>query len=162
LARQVYDRCPPATINKEVGAWGIDAAAAVRLETPLLKHVQFKLNAGLNGEGGGGAGSDLMRDPGFLNVAYAVSAGGEWCTAAWTDGVGRYQATASYCLIGRSFFEVTREIWQSCLGIMEGRSRVWRVCVSRVGCMAREEFDGKFSRRVYFRLPRWRFFWNGS
>ncbi|KAF2429289.1 hypothetical protein EJ08DRAFT_735059 [Tothia fuscella] len=137
LARQVYDRCPPTAASrqtKEIAALTIDAASAIRLETPLLKHIQFKTT--------GGSDVDLMRDPGFLNVAYGLSGNGEWCTAAWTDPVGRYQATVSYCLIGRTFFEIAREIWGTTVGIMEARRCAWRICVGKVGeAMGREEID---------------------
>lgn len=132
LAREVYDRCPPAVPNEEKSKLRIYSGPSIQLEESLPKQIQFKLSAE--------APSDPLHDPSQIHVGYARA--GNWATAAWTDNAGRYQATASYCLHGsRTFFEVAREIWQTTLEIISGRKATWRISIARAGIPEREEQD---------------------
>jgi mediator of RNA polymerase II transcription subunit 13 len=135
LAREVYDRCPPAKAETAPSALKISSGSSIQLEQTPHKSIQFKLVAD--------PPSDIMHENSHFHLGYAKSANGEWITAAWTDNAGRYQATVSYCTLGRTFFEVAREIWQTSLEVMLGRRVLWRFCIAKVGTMEREELDGK-------------------
>jgi mediator of RNA polymerase II transcription subunit 13 len=139
LARQVYDRCPPSSSfhDTDPSKLRIVSASAIQLEQNFPKKIMFQLTNEPPG--------DLLHDNSHLHLAYAVSANGEWVTAAWTCLTGRYQATVSYCLVGgRTFFDVAREIWGVTLEVMSARRVAWRLCVVKVGLMSREELDGMF------------------
>jgi mediator of RNA polymerase II transcription subunit 13 len=132
LAREVYDRCPPALPNDDNSKLKIFCGPSIQLEEPIPKSITFKLASE--------PPSDLLHEPSHIHVGYARS--GSWVTAAWTDNTGRYQATASYCIIGhRTFWEVAREIWQSTLEIMQARKVTWRVVIARAGIPEREETE---------------------
>ncbi len=132
LAREVYDRCPPALPNDDNSKLKIYSGASIQLEESIPKSITFKLASE--------PPSDLLHEPSHIHVGYARA--GNWVTAAWTDSTGRYQATASYCIIGhRTFWEVAREIWQSTLEIMQARKVTWRVAIARAGIPEREETE---------------------
>jgi mediator of RNA polymerase II transcription subunit 13 len=132
LAREVYDRCPPALPNDDNSKLKIYCGASIQLEEPIPKSITFKLASE--------PPSDLLHEPSHLHVGYARS--GNWVTVAWTDSTGRYQAMSSYCTIGhRTFWEVAREIWQSTLEIMQARKVTWRVAIARAGIPEREETE---------------------
>lgn len=148
MARRVYDRCPPSQNfhDSDSTPLRIVSAASILLESPIPKKIGFLLITDPPG--------DLLNDQQHLHVAYAISANGEWVTAALTCLTGRYQTTVSYCLAGgRAFWDVAREIWNVALGVMRERKGAWRLCVVRVGRMGRGELDGMLSR---FFSP---FFW---
>jgi mediator of RNA polymerase II transcription subunit 13 len=135
LARQVYDRCPPAIQDTSPSRLKIVSATCIQLEQPSPKTIQFKLNTDPS--------PDLLHENSHFHLGYARSKDGDWITAAWTDNTGRYQATVSYCMLGRGFFEVAREIWNTSIDIMLGRRVVWRFCIAKIGSvMEREEVDG--------------------
>jgi len=134
LAREVYDRCPPAISNEDKSRLKIYSGPSIQLEEPVPKVITFKTTADTP--------SDLLHDPSHIHVGYARSESGNWVTAAWTDSIGKYQATASYCLLGnRAFLDVAREIWQTTLEIMQARKVTWRIAIARVGVPDREELD---------------------
>ncbi|KIV99355.1 uncharacterized protein PV09_09013 [Verruconis gallopava] len=134
LAREIYDRCPPALPDTSASPLPIESAAAVLLEQSLPRKIDFKLQAE--------PPPDLLHEGSNLHLAYARSKNREWISVAWTDGTGKYQATSSYCLVGgRSFAEVARVIWQSTIEIMQARRVAWRLCIARVGILEREELD---------------------
>jgi mediator of RNA polymerase II transcription subunit 13 len=142
LAREVYDRCPPATSDRISSRLPIESAPAVQLEQPLPRKIDFKLQAD--------PPPDLLHEGSNLHLGYAKSSNGEWVSVAWTDGTGKYQASASYCLLGgRTFVEVARVIWQSTLEIMQARRVAWRLCIARVGALEKEELDGRSSRHPF-------------
>jgi mediator of RNA polymerase II transcription subunit 13 len=135
LAREVYDRSPPANPDASPSRLKVFSAACIQLEQPPPKSIQFKINTDPS--------PDMMHENSHFHLSYARSKGGDWITAAWTDNTGRYQATISYCTIGRGFFEVAKEMWNTSIDIMLGRRVVWRFCVAKVGGgMEREEIDG--------------------
>jgi mediator of RNA polymerase II transcription subunit 13 len=136
LARQVYDRCPPAIQDTSPSRLKIASGTCIQLEQTPPKSIQFKLNSDPS--------PDLLHENSHFHLGYARSKDGNWLTAAWTDNTGRYQATVSYCMIGRGFFEVAREMWSTSIDIMSGRRVVWRFCIAKTGSvMEREEIDGK-------------------
>jgi mediator of RNA polymerase II transcription subunit 13 len=134
LVREVYDRCPPAVIDRSSSRLPIESGAAVQLEQPLPRKIDFKLQAE--------PPSDLLHEGSNMHLAYSRSKNGEWISVAWTDTTGKYQASSNYCLVGgRSFGEVARVIWQSTIEIMQARRVAWRLCIARVGVLEREELD---------------------
>jgi mediator of RNA polymerase II transcription subunit 13 len=136
LTREVYDRCPPAIPDTTASRLPIESGAAVQLEQPLPRKIDFKLQAD--------PPPDLLHEGSNLHLGYAKSNNGEWVSVAWTDGTGKYQASASYCLVGRrTFIDVARVIWQSTLEIMQARRVAWRLCIARAGFLDKEELDGK-------------------
>ena len=138
LAREVYNRCPPAGPMDEPSRLRIPSAASIQLEETIPKTIQFKLTSD--------APSDMLFENSHMHVGYTVSANREWITAAWTDNSGKYQTTASYCLgRGRNFFEVAREVWQTTIGIISTRKVQWRICIARAGLLEREELDAWMS-----------------
>ncbi|KAF1981556.1 hypothetical protein K402DRAFT_467455 [Aulographum hederae CBS 113979] len=135
LAREIYDRCPPAPSPEERSSLSIPSATAIQLEEFLPRSVPFKLVAD--------PPPDLLHEvDSHLHLGYATSTDGEWLVVAWTDNVGKYQATVPYSLRGsRSFAQVALEIWQATLGIMQARRVSWRLCISKTGIMSRMEQD---------------------
>lgn len=132
LAREVYDRCPPALPNDDNSKLKIYCAASIQLEETIPKSIPFKLASE--------PPSDLLHEPSYIHVGYARS--GNWVTTAWTDNTGRYQATASYYITSnRTFWEVAREIWQSTLEIIQARKVTWRVVIARAGIPERGETE---------------------
>ena len=136
LAREVYDRCPPAAADNSSARLPIQSGAAVQLEQPLPRKIDFKLQAEPPAE--------LLHEGSNLHLGYARSSNNEWVSVAWTDTTGKYQASSNYCLLGgRSFAEVARVIWQSTIEIMQARRVAWRLCIARVGTLEKEELDGE-------------------
>ncbi|TKA71739.1 hypothetical protein B0A49_04990 [Cryomyces minteri] len=132
FAREVYDRCPPSAPHEsKSGALSIPAASFVELAQPLPKRIDFALIPT--------PPSDLMHDPSFIHLAYAVSVDDTWLTAAWISNSGKYQTTASYCLHNRRFVEVLWEMWQTTIEIIRPRRVSWRLYVARAGIMPEVE-----------------------
>ncbi|TKA68221.1 hypothetical protein B0A49_09252 [Cryomyces minteri] len=132
FAREVYDRCPPSAPHEsKSGALSIPAASFVELAQPLPKRIDFALIPT--------PPSDLMHDPSFIHLAYAVSIDDTWLTAAWISNSGKYQTTASYCLHNRRFVEVLWEMWQTTIEIIRPRRVSWRLYVARAGIMPEVE-----------------------
>jgi mediator of RNA polymerase II transcription subunit 13 len=136
LAREVYNRCPPASQNPDPAGLSIYPATSIQLSEALPRKISFELTAD--------PPSNIMHENSQLHVGYARSKSGNWVTAAYTDNTGRYQAVVSYCLSGsRTFSEVAEEIWQTSLDIMQARRVNWRLCISKAGLMENEELTGK-------------------
>jgi mediator of RNA polymerase II transcription subunit 13 len=135
LAREVYDRCPPAIPDDSPSRLPIESGASIQLEQALPRKIDFKLQAD--------PPTDLLHEGSNLHLGYSRSKNGEWLSVAWTDTTGKYQASSNYCLVGsRSFAEVARVVWQSTIEIMQARRIAWRLCIARVGVLEKEELDG--------------------
>jgi mediator of RNA polymerase II transcription subunit 13 len=135
LAREVYNRCPPPDGTDDPTSLSIYSATSIQLTEMLPKRIPFELVAE--------PPSNILHDSSQLHIGYAVSASGNWITAAYTDNAGKYQAVVSYCLSGsRTFGEVAKEIWQTCIQIMVSRKINWRLCVCKAGLMKAEEING--------------------
>jgi mediator of RNA polymerase II transcription subunit 13, fungi type len=136
LAREVYNRCPPASQNSDPAGLSIYPATSIQLSEALPRKISFELTAD--------PPSNIMHENSQLHVGYAKSKSGNWVTAAYSDNTGRYQAVVSYCLCGsQTFSEVAEEIWQTSLDIMQARRVNWRLCISKAGLMENEELNGK-------------------
>ncbi|QDS72487.1 hypothetical protein FKW77_010008 [Venturia effusa] len=136
MARRIYDRCPPSQNfqDSDPTPLRIISASSILLESPIPKKIGFLLSTDPPG--------DLLNDQPHLHVAYAISANGEWVTAAFTCLTGRYQTTVSYCLAGgRAFWDVAKEIWGVAIDVMKERRGAWRLCVVKVGRMGCGELD---------------------
>jgi mediator of RNA polymerase II transcription subunit 13, fungi type len=134
FAREVYNRCPPTSLSEDLAALPINTGWAIQLAEALPRKISFELKAD--------PPSTIMYENSQLHVAYAQSASKNWISAAFTDNSGRYQCHASYCMAGkRSFTEVAREIWQTCLEIMQIRGVNWRLCIAKSGSMDMEELE---------------------
>jgi hypothetical protein len=141
FAREVYNRCPPTSLTEDTAALPIPTGWSVHLSEALPRKISFELKPEVP--------QNIMYDNSHLHVGYAQSASGNWTTAAYTDNAGRYQYNASYCMAGgRSFVEVAKEIWQTCIEIMQVRGVNWRLCISKVGPMDTMELEGMYQNRV--------------
>lgn len=132
LAREVYDRCPPSS-SSTASTLSIRAAPSIQLEETIPRAIPFRLTAD--------PAVELLHDCSHLHLGYAISWSGNWMTAAWTDGFGKYQTMASYSMTERAFGEIAKEIWQTTIGIMLSRRVNWRVTIARAGTMDREEIE---------------------
>ncbi|KAF2669985.1 hypothetical protein BT63DRAFT_227266 [Microthyrium microscopicum] len=133
LAREVYDRCPVAS-SEDVGALPICSGSSIQLTESLPRKIAFELT--------GDPPSNIMHNPSQFYLGYARSESGNWVTAAFTDNAGRYQAVVSYCLTGsRTFLDIAKELWETCIDIMRHRKVNWRLCISRAHAMPPEELE---------------------
>ena len=138
LAREVYDRCPPSNMDRTSSRLPIESGAAIQLEHPLPRKIDFKLQAE--------PPTDLLHEGSNMHLGYCRSRNNEWVSVAWTDTTGKYQASSNYCLVGgRAFAEVARVIWQSTIEIMQSRRVAWRLCIARMGVLEKDELDGRYS-----------------
>lgn len=133
LAREVYSRSPPSTLNEDKTPLPIASAPAFQLEELIPRTVPFKLQSE--------PPQDLLRENSYMHLAYAISLDGTWLAAAWTDSCGKNQATSIYHLGTRPFNEVAKEIWVTTISILQARKVHWRVCITRAGVMDREELE---------------------
>jgi mediator of RNA polymerase II transcription subunit 13, fungi type len=145
LAREVYNRCPPTSLLEDSASLPIPTGWSVHLSEALPRKISFELKSE--------APQNIMHDNSHLHVGYAQSASGNWITAAYTDNSGRYQYNASYCMAGgRGFVEVAKEIWQTCIEIMQVRGVNWRLCISKVGPMDALELGGVYQASICYVL----------
>ncbi|TKA67059.1 hypothetical protein B0A55_10410 [Friedmanniomyces simplex] len=129
LAKEVYDRCPPAPDGDYDATSALPnfSAPMVELASPPPKRIGFQLTAE--------PPSDLLHEGSSLHVAYALSSDGLWLTAAWADSTGRYQSCTSYCLRGRTFANVATEVWERTRELLAAREVTWRVFVIASGAV---------------------------
>lgn len=131
LCMETYDRC---TLFG-----GPMPAPAIRLEQPLPRIIDFRLNTQPS--------VSLIRENSCIHVAYAQTVDERWVTAAWTDDRGNQQATASYCLgrkgrpLSRSMNEVAHEIWESTLALISAWKVHWRIIITKCGPMDQQEIE---------------------
>jgi mediator of RNA polymerase II transcription subunit 13 len=131
LAMEVYDRC--------IDFVSSSSTAAIMLEQPLPKSIDFKLNLTPS--------ASLLQENTCLHIAYAQSIDDRWITATWTDNRGTQQMTASYCLgrknepISMPFSDVAHEIWETTLDYISNKKIHWRIMIARVGVMDPTEID---------------------
>ncbi|KAK0931440.1 mediator of RNA polymerase II transcription subunit 13 [Friedmanniomyces endolithicus] len=127
LAKEVYDRCPPALDGEQdiTSALSSYAAPLVELASPPPKRIGFQLTAQ--------PPNDLLHEGSSLHVAYALSSDGLWLTAAWVDSTGHYQSCSTYCLRGRAFANAASEVWERTKEILAGREVTWRVFIIASG-----------------------------
>jgi mediator of RNA polymerase II transcription subunit 13 len=131
LCMETYDRC---TLFG-----GPMPAPAIRLEQPIPRVIDFKLNTQPS--------VSLMRENSCIHVAYAQTVDERWITAAWTDDRGNQQATASYCLgrkdrpLSRTMNEVAHEIWESTLDLISAWKVHWRIIITKCGPMDQQEME---------------------
>lgn len=142
LAREIYDRCPPSKPSDDLTPLSIYRAPSIQLEETLPRNIQFKLVPE--------PPSDLMRESSYMHVGYAMSLDSSWLTAAWTDNFGKYQSSVSYRLTGRNFYEVSREIWQTTIEIIQARKVSWRLCIAKAGIMEKDEIEGMSARLLSY------------
>ena len=126
LAREVYDRCPPQhdpslPDSTYTSPLPIPAAPCVELSHVPPKRIGFQLTSE--------PPSDLLHDGSILHLAYALSSDGQWLTAAWCDGTGRYAQTTAFCLRGTSFAEVAKDVWSRTMQVIAARHSSWRIFV---------------------------------
>lgn len=122
IAREVYDRCPPANIPDNGSPLSIPSAPSVNLATTIPRRIGFQLNAD--------APTDLLHEGSVLHLAYEQSTDGQWIAVSWIDNTGRYQHNASFCLRGLSFADVAAEVWAQTLDVMAARQVSWRVFIA--------------------------------
>lgn len=131
LCMETYDRCVP--------FGGTMPAPAIRLEQPLPRIIDFKLN--------NNPSASLIRENSCIHVAYATSVDKRWISAAWTDDRGNEQATASYCFgrkdksPSRTMNDIANEIWESTLQLISTWKIHWRVVITKCGPMEAHEAE---------------------
>ncbi|KAK1069926.1 mediator of RNA polymerase II transcription subunit 13 [Friedmanniomyces endolithicus] len=120
LAKEVYDRCPPAPDGDQdiKSALSSHTAPLVELASPPPKRIGFQLTAE--------PPNDLLHEGSSLHRR-------TWLTAAWVDSTGHYQSCSSYCLRGRAFANVASEVWERTKEILAGREVTWRVFIIASG-----------------------------
>jgi mediator of RNA polymerase II transcription subunit 13 len=123
VAREVYDRCPPASTHaaETLSALPILAAPSVELANSAPKRIGFQLAAE--------PPNDLLHEGSVLHVAYACSQDGQWLTVAWIDNTGQHQLGACFCLRGRTFVDVAEDVWERTCEILTARQVTWRVFI---------------------------------
>ncbi|KAF2718434.1 hypothetical protein K431DRAFT_136976 [Polychaeton citri CBS 116435] len=121
MAREVYDRCPPASTLDYTSSLPIVTAPAIELASAPPKRITFHLTPD--------PPSDLLFDGSALHLAYSQSANRQWITAAWVDSTGRYSSTVSFCVRGTTFASIAEDLWERTEDIMSARQAVWRVFI---------------------------------
>lgn len=127
LAKEVYDRCPPATSEDAGGSSTLPGYTApfVELASAPPKRIGFQLTAE--------PPNDLLHEGSVLHIAFAVSKDEQWLTVSWVDGTGRFSSTTTHCLCGKSFAEVADDVWDRVRDILASREVTWRVFVLTAG-----------------------------
>jgi mediator of RNA polymerase II transcription subunit 13 len=137
LAREVYNRIPPAPSKEGPAALPINTGWSIQLAEALPRKIAFETKADTP--------FNVMYDNSQLHVAYSISQSGHWVSAAFTDNSGKYQCNASYFMPGTGTFDkVAEEIWSTCIDIMKPRKVNWRLCIAKVGQMMVDELNGTF------------------
>lgn len=126
LARELYDRCPPASdASNESSPLSNAAAPSVELVEPLPKRIGFQLTPD--------PPSDLLHEASVLHVAFATSKDGKWTNVVWHDNTGRYANSSALCMQGRSFANIALEVWQRTMELTKAREVIWRIFIIAAG-----------------------------
>ncbi|GAB7329248.1 hypothetical protein MBLNU13_g01057t2 [Cladosporium sp. NU13] len=126
LARELYDRCPPASdASNESSPLSNAAAPSVELVEPLPKRIGFQLTSD--------PPSDLLHEASVLHVAFATSQDGKWTNVIWHDNTGRYANSSALCMQGRSFANIALEVWQRTMELTKAREVIWRIFIVAAG-----------------------------
>ena len=140
LAKEVYDRCPPAPDGDYDLSSALPnfSAPLFELASPPPKRIGFQLTAE--------PPSDLLHEGSTLHLAYAISDDRKWLTAAWVDSTGRYQSSVSFCLCGRTFADVVNDLWERTRELLAAREVTWRIFIVANG--AADDSYKKCWRRI--------------
>ena len=126
IARELYDRCPPASdTSNESCPLSNAAAPSVELVEPLPKRIGFQLTSD--------PPSDLLHEASVLHVAFATSKDGKWTNVIWHDNTGRYANSSALCMQGRSFANIALEVWQRTMELTKAREVIWRIFIIAAG-----------------------------
>jgi mediator of RNA polymerase II transcription subunit 13 len=126
LARELYDRCPPASdASNESSPLSNAAAPSVELVEPLPKRIGFQLTPD--------PPSDLLHEASVLHVAFATSRDSKWTNVVWHDNTGRYANSSALCMQGRSFANIALEVWQRTMELTKAREVIWRIFITAAG-----------------------------
>ncbi|KAK2761663.1 mediator of RNA polymerase II transcription subunit 13 [Arachnomyces sp. PD_36] len=134
LALEVYNRCPPQNPSCDLTG----SASALSLAKSPPKTIDFKLLPDQ---------PSPLQESRCLHVAYSLSHDQRWVTAAWTDKIGSFQMTMSYCLrnkgstVSRLISSVRQEIWETSRDIMEKFQTRWKVYLIRDEPVDMEEIE---------------------
>lgn len=140
IAFEVYDRCAPNAELDRTTLTAFSGVSAVQLAKVIPRSINLKLTCrAIDGS--------LVSDR-CIHVSYCFSTSSQWLTVSWTDSLGCLQWNASYYLaidaeeVWAQFSEAAQDMWQTTLDIARAMSAPYRVFITRVGPMPREEYDG--------------------
>lgn len=136
LALEVYSRCPA----PDPMGGSMSAAPPLLLAETLPRTINFRL------------ASDRfspLQEGKCLHLAYSRSKDQRWLSAAWTDNVGLFQRSASYCLrfrgsvASRPTADARNEIWETTRSILEKVQVRWRLIIAMTDYVDQDEIDGE-------------------
>jgi mediator of RNA polymerase II transcription subunit 13 len=125
LVSSIYDRIPLIDQQTPATAWQLGSSPWVFLASPPSRKINFALAEK--------APRNLLEEAQILHVAYAINTDNSWLSAAWTDGHGKNQHIASYCLSNVDGKSVLDEVRNTTLIL--ARDSTWRIFVARAGVM---------------------------
>lgn len=144
LALEIYARCP----QKDQSSGTLRNAPPFFLAERPPSGLPLKLTADF---------PSPTEEPRYIHIAYSLSPDARWVTAAWTDNIGHWQTTISYCLkerngtLSRSLAEIRREIWEATVDILDVLPAHRRIVLARVGPIySPDETNGMYILKSFF------------
>jgi hypothetical protein len=134
LALEVYNRCTPPDPASSV----LGCAPPVLLAEPIPKSINFRLAP---------ERSSPFSEGRTLHLAFSRSLDQRWITAAWSDNLGSFQISLSYCLrvkgsvASRTLLEIRQEIWDTTKDILERFQTKWKTVLVRTEPVEPEEIE---------------------
>ncbi|KAI9800941.1 MAG: mediator of RNA polymerase II transcription subunit 13 [Piccolia ochrophora] len=138
LALEMYERCSLTKAQDDNAPSG-GPAPAVTLSQSVPKSIDLKLVPEPS--------QSPLHDSGCFHVAYSCSLDDRWVSVAWTDDLGKCQATVSYCRAkaGSSFYRpfahIAKEIWETTISLAQTMKIGWRLMIVKSGVMGSDERD---------------------
>ncbi|KAK6437777.1 mediator of RNA polymerase II transcription subunit 13 [Oleoguttula sp. CCFEE 5521] len=126
LAREVYDRLPPAASQKAASADAINfvtTSPCVHLAPTIPKRVNFQLLAE--------PPHDLLHEGSVLHLAYGFTADKHWLAVHWTDAAGMFADSVVLSMRGRSVAATFEQVWSRTLSALDRKQIPWKVCITR-------------------------------
>ncbi|OQN98443.1 hypothetical protein B0A48_15713 [Cryoendolithus antarcticus] len=126
LAREVYDRLPPAASQKAASTDAVSlvtTAPCVHLAPTVPKRVNFQLLAD--------PPHDLLHEGSVLHLAYSFTADKYWLVVHWTDAAGMFADSVVLSMRGRSVTEIFEQVWGRTLSALDRKQIPWKVCITR-------------------------------
>lgn len=145
LALEVYSRCIP----QNPASSTLGCAPPVLLADPVPKSISFKLAPDR---------SSPFAEGRTLHLALSRSLDQRWITAAWSDNLGSFQISMSYCLkvkgsiASKPLANVRKEIWETTEDIMERFQTKWKILLVRTEAVDSEEVEGNVLHCFRFRV----------
>lgn len=145
LALEVYNRCT----SRDPVSSILGYAPPVLLADPVPRSISFKLAP---------ERSSPFAEGRTLHIALSRSLDRRWITVAWSDSLGSFQLSMSYCLkakisiASRPLAHVRKEIWETTEDIMGRFQTKWKIFLVRTEAVDSEEIEGKTNAFRYLLL----------